>query len=67
MAALATVCVRVSGLAKVVEMSGFERLRGRMEIARVEQLPDGSDADVRVYRCAACQHKMRLTVWAPLA
>jgi hypothetical protein len=74
-------CVR-SGIwvSEVVEMSGFERLLEpgcterpacrcgkEMEIARVEQLPDGSDADVRVYRCAACQHEMRLTVWAPLA
>ena len=55
-------------------MSGFERLLEpgcterpacrcgkEMEIARVEQLPDGSDADVRVYRCAACQHEMRAT------
>jgi len=35
-----------------------------MEVARIELLPEGSDADVRVYQCAACRHEMRLTVWA---
>ena len=58
-------------------MSGFERLLepgcterpdcrcGReMEVARIELLPQGSDADVRVYQCSACLHEMRLTVWA---
>jgi hypothetical protein len=35
-----------------------------MKIARVEQLPEGSDAGVRVYHCGACAHEMRLTVWA---
>ena len=35
-----------------------------MEIARIERLPQGCDADVRVYRCVACNHEMRLTVWA---
>ena len=39
----------------------------KMEVARIELLPEGSDADVRVYRCAACQHEMRLTVWAAVA
>jgi hypothetical protein len=37
-----------------------------MEIASIERLPEGSDADVRVYRCSACHHEMRLTVWAAL-
>jgi hypothetical protein len=58
-------------------MSGFERLLEpgcterptcrcgqEMEVARIERLPEGTDADVRVYYCAACQHEMRLTVWA---
>lgn len=40
------------------------RCGNEMEVARIERLPEGSDADVRVYRCAACQHEMRLTVWA---
>jgi hypothetical protein len=35
-----------------------------MKIARVERLPEGSDAGVRVYHCSACAHEMRLTVWA---
>jgi hypothetical protein len=35
-----------------------------MEIASIELLPEGRDADVRVYRCGACGHEMRLTVWA---
>jgi hypothetical protein len=35
-----------------------------MEIASIERLPEGSDADVRVYHCSACHHEMRLTVWA---
>ena len=60
-------------------MSVFERLSepGRtegaacrcgkeMEIASIERLPEGSDADVRVYHCSACHHEMRLTVWATI-
>jgi hypothetical protein len=35
-----------------------------MQIAAIETLPEGSDAAVRVYRCAGCQREMRLTVWA---
>ena len=34
-----------------------------MEVASIERLPEGSDAAVRVYRCTACHHEMRLTVW----
>jgi hypothetical protein len=58
-------------------MSGFERLLvpgstekptcrcgDVMEVASIERLPEGSDADVRVYQCAACRHQMWLTVWA---
>jgi hypothetical protein len=58
-------------------MSTFERLlmpgsterpTGRcgeeMKIASIEHLPEGSDAAVRVYRCVACRHEVRLTVWA---
>jgi hypothetical protein len=33
-----------------------------MEVASIERLPEGSDAAVRVYRCTACHHEMRLTV-----
>jgi hypothetical protein len=35
-----------------------------MEIANIERLPEGRDADIRVYRCSVCDHEMRLTVWA---
>jgi hypothetical protein len=35
-----------------------------MEVVSVERLPQGSDAAIRVYRCIACDHEMRLTVWA---
>ena len=62
-------------------MSAFERLLERgctpeglacrcgeeMEVARIERLPEGRDADVRVYLCSACHHEMRLTVWATVA
>lgn len=34
-----------------------------MQIASVKPLPAGSNAQIRVYSCAACQHEMRLTVW----
>ena len=60
-------------------MSAFERLLEpgctegpacrcgkEMDIATVERLPEGSDADVRVYHCNACHHEMRLTVWATI-
>jgi hypothetical protein len=58
-------------------MSAFERLLvpGRtelldcrcgevMQIARIEQFAERSDAAIRVYKCPACQHELRLTVWA---
>ena len=48
-------------------MSAFERLSEpgctegpvcrcgkEMDIASIERLPEGSDADVRVYHCSAC-------------
>jgi hypothetical protein len=35
-----------------------------MEVASIERLSEGSDAAIRVYRCTACSHEMRLTVWA---
>ena len=39
-----------------------------MEIASIERLPKGSDADVRVCHCSSCHHEMlRLTVWATAA
>jgi hypothetical protein len=60
-------------------MSAFERLLEpgctesaacrcgeEMEIASIERLPEGSDADVRVYHCSACHDEMRLTVWATI-
>jgi hypothetical protein len=60
-------------------MSAFERLLEpgctegpacrcgkEMEVVSIERLPEGRDADVRVYRCPACHHEMRLTIWAPV-
>ena len=57
-------------------MSAFERLLmpgctelpecrcgKEMLIASVERLPERSDAGVRVYKCPACRHEMRLTIW----
>ncbi len=57
-------------------MSAFERLLVpgctelpecrcgiEMLIASIEQLPERSDAGIRVYNCPACRHEMRLTVW----
>ena len=62
------------GMVKNVEIRTFVRaglyrtanmpMGQEMEVARIELLPEGSDADVRVYQCAACLHEMRLTVWA---
>jgi hypothetical protein len=37
-----------------------------MEVASIEQLSEESDAAIRVYRCTACSHELRLTVWATL-
>jgi hypothetical protein len=42
------------------------RCGAEMEVASIERLPEGSDADVRVYHCGACDHEMRLTVWATI-
>ena len=35
-----------------------------MHIAGVDELSDRTDAQIRIYRCLACQHEMRLTVWS---
>jgi hypothetical protein len=35
-----------------------------MQIASVEPLLERSDAHIRIYKCPACQHEMRLTVWS---
>jgi hypothetical protein len=40
------------------------RCGAEMEVTSIERFPEGSDADIRVYRCRACNHEMRLTVWA---
>ena len=58
-------------------MSSYERLLApgstegpecrcgeEMQVERVDELPDSTDAQIRVYRCASCHHEMRLTVWA---
>src|SRR6516165_7645665 len=58
-------------------MSAFERLLepgctespvcrcGReMEVARIEQLPEGTDADLRVYHCPTCHHGLRRDICA---
>jgi hypothetical protein len=62
---------------KVVDsMSAFERLLvpgctespacacgKEMQIISLDPLPERSDAHIRIYKCAACHHEMRLTVW----
>ena len=58
-------------------MSSLERLLGpnctegpecrcgeEMKVARTEQVPDQTDAHIRVYNCRVCGHQMRLTVRA---
>jgi hypothetical protein len=35
-----------------------------MQITRIDELPDRTDAKIRIYNCPACQHEMRLTVWS---
>jgi hypothetical protein len=58
-------------------MSAFERLLvpgntelpecrcgKEMQIARVDEFPDRTDAQIRVYNCSTCHHEMRLTVWS---
>jgi hypothetical protein len=35
-----------------------------MQIAGVDESPDRTDAQIRIYKCATCRHEMRLTVWA---
>ena len=37
-----------------------------MQLASVDPLPGATDVHLRVYKCAACDHEMRLTVWADL-
>jgi len=34
-----------------------------MKAAGVDDLPDQSDTQIRIYKCPACHHEMRLTVW----
>ncbi len=36
----------------------------QMRVASIDSLPQTRDAHIRVYGCPACQHEMRLTVWA---
>jgi len=35
-----------------------------MQLTRIEELPDRTDAQIRIYNCSACHHEMRLTVWS---
>jgi hypothetical protein len=35
-----------------------------MRVSRVDTLPGQTDTYIRVYQCPACEHEMRLTVWA---
>jgi hypothetical protein len=35
-----------------------------MQLVSIDPLPDTADVHLRVYKCAACDHEMRLTVWA---
>jgi len=39
------------------------RCGGEMQATGVDPLPDQTDAQIRIYKCPACQHEMRLTVW----
>jgi hypothetical protein len=34
-----------------------------MHIDHTHPLPERADTRIRVYRCLACHHEMRLTVW----
>jgi hypothetical protein len=34
-----------------------------MHIDHTHPLPERADTHIRVYRCLACNHEMRLTVW----
>ena len=58
-------------------MSAYERLLApgstelpecrcgkEMQLTRIEELPDRTDAQIRIYNCSACHHEMRLTVWS---
>jgi hypothetical protein len=61
----------MSGFERLLEPGCTEGLKCRcgeeMEVASIERLPEGTDADIRVYQCHACRHEMRLTVWATVA
>jgi hypothetical protein len=61
----------MSGFERLLEPGCTEGLKCRcgeeMEVARIERLPVGTDADIRIYHCRACHHEMRLTVWATVA
>ena len=35
-----------------------------MQLTRIEELPDRTDAQIRIYNCPVCHHEMRLTVWS---
>jgi hypothetical protein len=35
-----------------------------MQLTRIEELPNRTDAEIRIYNCPACHHEMRLTVWS---
>jgi len=34
-----------------------------MRLSHIEPFPHHIDAVIRVYKCEACDHQMRLTVW----
>jgi predicted SprT family Zn-dependent metalloprotease len=38
-----------------------------MPLVDKERPANSADAELRVYRCSACQHELRLTVWKPAA
>jgi hypothetical protein len=38
-----------------------------MPLIDKERPANSADAELRVYRCSACQHELRLTVWKPAA
>jgi hypothetical protein len=39
----------------------------QMKVFKVTRLAEHTDSHIRVYKCATCQHEMRLTVWTDSA
>ena len=58
----------MSGIERLLEPGSTElpdcRCGKQMKVFASEVLPDRPDAYIRTYKCAFCQHEMRLTVWS---